>query len=138
MLRYYKYFEKTGFDFSKEVYDDVLTTLSDTSNFWSEAKKQGAFSPYGSLNAGVSVKITTSNNYEQEVVTKATLSNMIRALPKVFSAIQKMKHWDISHALFVEHSEIFDVKSIINDNVLLKQISTKKEIDNSSCLTVTF
>ena len=138
ILRYHKYFEKTGFDLSREVYDDVLATLSDASVFWSEAKKQGAFSSYGSMNPGVSVKITTSNDYEEKVVTKASLSNMIRELPKVLLSIQKMKHWNISHALFLENSEIFDVKSIINNNVGLKDSKMKKELDISSCIVVSF
>ena len=117
---------------------EFLATLSDASVFWSEAKKQGAFSSYGSMNPGVSVKITTSNDYEEKVVTKASLSNMIRELPKVLLSIQKMKHWNISHALFLENSEIFDVKSIINNNVGLKDSKMKKELDISSCIVVSF
>lgn len=118
-LRFFKYRTKTGFQFSKDLYDDVLATMSDANTFWIEAKKSGAITQHGSVAApGVKVKITTAKDYEQEIVTKESLVGMIRKLSQLFFEMQKMSHWNITHALFFQDSEIFSVKGVIEKNLV--------------------
>jgi hypothetical protein len=129
-LRHFKYNKKMNFDFSKELYSDILGVMNDANQFWIEAQKSEMITSYGSLgkmatpisgsgpfngrvHVGGKVKITTSSNYEQEVEVKESLTSMIRGLACHFSDLQKMKHWDISHALFLQDSPIIPVKSIL-------------------------
>jgi len=112
-LRHFKYYEKTNFEFSKELYQRTLEVMSDSNTYWQECKKLGLVSQWGGTTAGVKVKITTSDNYEQEVVTKESTNSMIKRLATHFADMQKMSHWDVSHALFVGDSDLFPVKSII-------------------------
>lgn len=118
-IRFFKYRTKTSFQFSKEVYDDVLAAMSDANSFWIEAKKSGAITAYGSVaSPGAKVKIVTTKDYEQEVVTKDTLISMIRRLSELFVEMQKMSHWNVTHALFFQDSDLFSVKDIIEKNKL--------------------
>jgi hypothetical protein len=134
-LRHFKYHSKLNFDFSKELYQDVLNVMSDANQLWVEAQKAEIIDKYGSFGrlanqpnymrgvvntrAHVSgkVKITTSQNYEQEVDVKETLTGMIKTLADKFPEMQKMKHWDISHALFLQDSPIIPVKSILEKSL---------------------
>lgn len=116
-IRFFKYHTKTNFPFSKELYDDILATMSDANTFWIEAKKSGAITQYGSVTPGVKVKITTTKDYEQEVIAKETLVGMIRRLSELFAEIQKMSHWNVTHALFFQDSDLFSVKKIIEKNL---------------------
>jgi hypothetical protein len=117
-LRHFKYLEKTKFEFSKELYQKTLEVMSDSNTYWTECKKLGAISQWGGVTAGVKVKITTSDNYEQEVVTKESTNSMIKRLATHFAEMQKMSHWDISHALFIGDSDLFPVKSIIEKRLV--------------------
>ena len=128
-LRFFKYIDKTGFDFSEDVYKDVLATMSDANTFWIEAKKQGALNQYGGMTNGVKVKITTTNDYEQEVVTKESIRSMIQQLALKFESMQKMKHWDITHALFFQDSSLFSIKGIIEKNTLGAEKSSQSKLD---------
>ena len=127
-LRHFKYYEKTNFEFSKELYQRTLEVMSDSNTYWQECKKLGAISQWGGVTAGVKVKITTSDNYEQEVVTKESTNSMIKRLATHFADMQKMSHWDVSHALFVGDSDLFPVKSII-EKKLVEQNKQEAIID---------
>lgn len=134
-LRHFKYHTKLNFDFSKELYRDVLNVMSDANQLWIEAQKAEIIDKYGSYGRLASqpnymrgqvnsrshvsgkVKITTSQNYEQEVDVKETLTGMIKTLAEKFPEMQKMKHWDISHALFLQDSPIIPVKSILEKSL---------------------
>ncbi len=116
-LRHFKYNKKTGFEFSKDLYQKTLNTMSDANTYWLECKKAGAISQWGSVTSGVKVKITTNDNYEQEIVTKESTSSMIKTLASHFDDMRKMSHWDISHALFIGDSDIFRVKNIIEKSL---------------------
>ena len=132
VIRFFKYHTKTNFPFSKELYDDVLATMSDTNTFWIEAKKSGAITQYGSVTTpGVKVKITTTKDYEQEVLAKETLIGMIRRLSELFAEMQKMSHWDVTHALFFQDSEMFSVKRIIENNLSNYKEAKPKSIEAS-------
>ena len=125
-LRHFKYNKKTGFEFSKDLYQKTLDTMSDANTYWIECKKAGAISQWGGVNPGVKIKITTNNNYDQEVITKESTISMIKRLADHFAEIQKMSHWDISHALFIGDSDLFPVK-----NILEKRLSKSSAIDNA-------
>jgi hypothetical protein len=127
-LRHFKYYEKTNFEFSKELYQRTLEVMSDSNTYWQECKKLGLVSQWGATTAGVKVKITTSDNYEQEVVTKESTNSMIKRLATHFADMQKMSHWDVSHALFVGDSDLFPVKSII-ERKLAEQNKQESIID---------
>jgi len=132
-LRFFKYRTKTGFQFSKDLYDDVLATMSDANTFWIEAKKSGAITQYGFIaNPGVKVKITTTKDYEQEIIAKESLIGMINRLAQLFFEMQKMSHWNVTHALFFQDSEIFSVKGIIEKNLVdsEKAKATAKALDD--------
>lgn len=134
-IRHFKYHSKLNFDFSKELYQDVLNVMSDANQLWIEAQKAEIIDKYGSYGRLASqpnymrgpvnsrshisgkVKITTSQNYEQEVDVKETLTGMIKTLADKFPEMQKMKHWDISHALFLQDSPIIPVKSILEKSL---------------------
>ena len=147
-LRHFKYYNKLNFDFSKELYQDVLNVMSDANQLWIEAQKAEIIDRHGSYGRLASqpnylrgpvnsrshvsgkVKITTSQNYEQEVDVKESLTGMIRGLAEKFPEMQKMKHWDISHALFLQDSPIIPVKSILEKSLAnqeLKKNSAQKE-----------
>jgi hypothetical protein len=128
-LRHFKYYEKTGFEFSRELYQRTLEVMSDSNTYWQECKKLGAISQWGGVTAGVKVKITTSDNYEQEVVTKESTNSMIKRLATHFAEMQKMSHWDISHALFIGDSDLFPVKSIIEKKLV--DSDKKSELDKA-------
>jgi hypothetical protein len=128
-LRHFKYFEKTKFEFSKELYQKTLEVMSDSNTYWQECKKLGVISQWGGTTAGVKVKITTSDNYEQEVVTKESTNSMIKRLAVYFAEMQKMSHWDVSHALFVGDSDLFPVKSIIEKK--LAEANKNSRSDNA-------
>lgn len=132
-IRFFKYHTKTNFPFSKDLYDDVLATMSDANTFWIEAKKSGAITKYGSVTTpGVKVKITTTKDYEQEVIAKETLVGMINRLAQLFAEMQKMSHWNVTHALFFQDSEIFSVKGVIEKNLVdsEKAKATAKALDD--------
>lgn len=132
-LRFFKYRTKTDFQFSKDLYDDVLATMSDANTFWIEAKKSGAITQHGSVAApGVKVKITTTKDYEQEIMTKESLVGMMRRLSLLFFEMQKMSHWSVTHALFFQDSELFSVKGIIEKNLVdsEKARATAKALDD--------
>lgn len=131
-IRFFKYHTKANFPFSKELYDDVLATMSDANTFWIEAKKSGAITQYGSVTTpGVKVKITTTKDYEQEVIAKETLVGMIRRLSELFAEMQKMSHWDVTHALFFQDSDMFSVKRIIENNLSDSEEDKSKSIKAS-------
>jgi hypothetical protein len=111
-LRCFKYYEKTGFDFSKDVYSDVLSVMYDASLFWNE------FETTAGSKIGQSIKITTNSNYEQEIISKENVVGMVQSLATNFVKLQKMKHWDMSNALFMPKSKLFDniTKMIIKNN----------------------
>ena len=111
-LRCFKYYEKTGFDFSKDVYSDVLSVMYDASLFWNE------FETTGRSKIGQPIKITTNSNYEQEIISKENVVGMVQSLAAKFVKLQKMKHWDMSNALFMPKSKLFDsvTKMIIKNN----------------------
>jgi hypothetical protein len=104
--------EKTGFDFSKDVYSDVLSVMYDASLFWNE------FETTAGSKIGQSIKITTNSNYEQEIISKENVVGMVQSLATNFVKLQKMKHWDMSNALFMPKSKLFDniTKMIIKNN----------------------
>jgi hypothetical protein len=132
-LRFFKYRAKTSFQFSKDLYDDVMTTMSDANNFWIEARKSGAISQYGTVaTPGAKVKITTTKDYEQEIIAKESLVGMINRLAQLFFEMQKMSHWNVTHALFFQDSEIFSVKGIIEKNLVdsEKAKATAKALDD--------
>ena len=132
-LRFFKYRAKTSFQFSKDLYDDVMTTMSDANHFWIEARKSGAISPYGTVaTPGVKVKITTTKDYEQEIIAKESLVGMINRLAQLFAEMQKMSHWNVTHALFFQDSEIFSVKGVIEKNLVdsEKAKATAKALDD--------
>lgn len=108
-LRFFKYFDKTGFDFSKEVYDAALLVIYDASSFSDQFEKT-ANSQIGAI---VNVKITTNQNYEQEIISKENVVGMVRSLAGQFHKLQGMKHWDISNALFMPKSKLFNPNGII-------------------------
>lgn len=110
-LRIIKYFDKTGFDFSKEVYDDVLSVIYDASSFYDEFEKTAK------SKIGATVKITTNNNYEQEIISKESVVGMVRSLADQFHKLQRMKHWDISNALFMPKSKLFNPNGIIKSHM---------------------
>lgn len=145
-LRHFKYHNKMKFDFSKELYADILGVMNDANQFWIEAQKSEIINSYGGLgrmatpisgsgpvngrsHVGGKVKITTSTNYEQEVEVKESLTSMIRGLATHFSELQKMKHWDISHALFLQDSPVIPVKSILEKE--FKKNDPSGAIDNT-------
>jgi len=131
-LRFFKYRTKTNFEFSKELYDDVLATMSDANTFWIEARKSGAITQYGSIaSPGARVKIVTTKDYEQEVITKETLIAMIRKLSDLFAEMQKMSYWNVTHALFFQDSDLFSVKKIIEKNLLDSEEAKPKSIEAS-------
>jgi hypothetical protein len=147
-LRHFKYYNKLNFDFSKELYQDVLNVMSDANQLWIEAQKAEIIDKHGSYgrlanqpnylrglassrssHVSGKVKITTSQNYEQEVDIKESLTGMIRSLAEKFPELQKMKHWDLSHALFLQDSPIIPVKSILEKE--FKKNDLSRDIDNA-------
>ncbi len=110
-LRYMKYVDKIGFDLSSDLYKDVLSTISDASSFWNEAKKLG-------MGNDLKIKVTTNSNYEQEIVTRESIYAMAKKLAAEFPKLAKMKHYDVSHVFFIADSEIFKIKDILEPRVV--------------------
>jgi hypothetical protein len=87
--------------------------MYDASLFWNE------FETTAGSKIGQSVKITTNSNYEQEIISKENVVGMVQSLATNFVKLQKMKHWDISNALFMPKSKLFDriTNAIIKNNL---------------------
>lgn len=108
-LRFFKYVDKTGFDFSKDLYRDVLTLMADASLVYAEAKK-GGFKDNGQVTIS-----PAGSNYDQHVTTKKSIIGMISQLaPQFQSKMMKMKHHQDHDALFLTDSEVFPLAKIID------------------------
>lgn len=108
-LRFFKYVDKTGFDFSKELYQDVLGLMADASLVYVEAKKNN-FKEDGQVTI-----CSTGSNYDQHVTTKKSIIGMISQLaPQFQSKMMKMKHHQDHDALFLTDSEQFPLGKIID------------------------
>lgn len=126
-LRYFKYLDKTGFGMSDEVYKDVLGTMSDASEYYIACQEQAKTKSASGSTA--TVKITTSDNYEQEITVKASINDMTKRLAQEFITMTKMRQWDITHALFIKDCNIFNIKHILDER--LKEVEKKAAVKPS-------
>lgn len=108
-IRFLKYHDKTGFDFSDEVYHDVLNTMIDASTVYAEAQKTG-------FKDGQQIQVCSSgSNYTQFATTKSSILRMISEIaPQFQSKMMGMKYHQEQDALFLTDSEQFPLKTIID------------------------
>lgn len=108
-LRLFKYHDKTGFDFSKEMYLDMMNLMIDASSFYVEVKKKNV------KIGGQITMISTGSEYEEIISTRESIFRMISQLaPQFQSKMMKMKHHQEHDALFLSDSDQFPLKLIID------------------------
>ena len=134
-MRYFKYTEKVDFQFSKEVYNYVMSAMIDSNTVISEGLKSGSLIKIGEdlfINNNVVVEnseedgdlfasnpnsekliITNGKNYEHEISTRESLLIKIKSLFNMLNKIKKMDHWNDIDALFLVDSKIVNAKSLL-------------------------
>lgn len=101
-LRYFKYHERYGLEFSREMFDFIIELMSMTSDFLDKTEKQ---------DKGTTVKITSSNgNYTEDVVGTDSMKRMCNQLLSEFEKLSKMSHWTPATPLFLANSKHINIQ----------------------------
>jgi hypothetical protein len=122
VIRFFKYFRKTGFSFSEDLMKDVIDTMHDIDDFLvlvkekKENKENKEDEPEKNF-----VVLKSSSNYEQVVSSKSTIISMCHSLRSSLSVLKNMKTFEKSNLLF------FPKTSIFYDNDLIKELLIDKE-----------
>lgn len=124
-IRFFKYYKKTSFPFSKELNDHVISTLLDADKYkeamleFNKSKNNSILKQNATLNSLFSIAsvklegqekeqdkdfvlISTSNGYEQRVGTKHTIFRMCEQLECSLEVMSKMKNFDKTSILFFD------------------------------------